>query len=583
MKLIKKLLLSIITTTTLVCSGTCIYSMEQPESWRIQTRQGDNVSFKFLSYDEFTENLADIAYVLSDAFSEVFPAIGIDSFLKQQFLNGPAKQFELSIEFLEWFEKTKIEQIHWESGIEILQAKCTNGDDFVPKKILGQIDQKKAVRFLDAWIKYFQENTEGQAKNKLLAQERVGLTKHSRQRHFDDRFNTSQGLEQRFKKQTFFACIAFIDNKPVGAALFNTDEYDGLDTDRKIFLDLLAVSPSAQGRGLSRQLVFGVTRLFQNLKCITLDTNKINDENACRVYDHFGFRPYEETRYGYYDSSVTQFFKWINWKNVIPAQIGAPQHTIENKQKTSRKKSTKSIRVQNNEEKSFEIIPVNSVEDLDAIPQEVHFDYRVTKKDTEKSRSCLKGIALDFDHVRSQIFAIKDGSSTIGLATLIVTPFKYLHQKGLLRVDDNKVYLSSLREMLDINDEDTFVIDLGWFNLLAQYRNKKLGQAVLHKVLVPTIEHLAKTVYNDKKVLLFCSPRGCLNGKTWKSIHEIWQTNLAGERIEIEVSGATNFHNMLGEVYPDSKFTEVMAERFNFERLPGYSFTLGPVFIKKLF
>lgn len=242
----------------------------------------------------------------------------------------------------------------------------------------------------------------------------------------------------------------------------------------------------------------------------------------------------------------------------------------------------KIIRIKNNERKSFDVIPVNSVEDSNAIPKELGMDYRLNIEDTKRSCSYLKGIDLDVERIRSQVWAIKDGSSVIGVATLIVTPFKHLSRKGFLQFDGTKIIFKSIKEILDVDDPDIFVIETAWFCILPKYRNKKLGKAFVSQVLISTIENLVKTVYKKKKVLIISQAGGCLNGETLRKIHDSWKKYLEGE-VDVKIPMPENFYNMLGKVDSNAKFTSIMAQKFNFECLKVYGFSLGPTFMKKLF
>lgn len=145
------------------------------------------------------------------------------------------------------------------------------------------------------------------------------------------------------------------------------------------------------------------------------------------------------------------------------------------------KPTLEKISVTNAKGKSFDVIPVHSLEDLNAIPKELGLDYRVTQEDTKKTRSCLKGIEKDNEYVRSQVFAIKDGESVIGVATLIVTPYRYFSEKLCLALENNTIVFRSFKEELQLNDPDSFILEPGWLHLLPEYRDKNLDTQLLHK------------------------------------------------------------------------------------------------------
>jgi hypothetical protein len=240
-------------------------------------------------------------------------------------------------------------------------------------------------------------------------------------------------------------------------------------------------------------------------------------------------------------------------------------------------KNFEPIQIQNNEDKNFDVVSVDSVEILKTIPKELGFDYRVNSEDTEESCSFLKGIALDLEHVRSQIFIIKDGSSVIGMATLIATPFKYLNKKGFLQLDAGKIVLKSIKEILDINDSNTLILEVGWFHILPKYRNEKLGSSFVSKVLTAAIQNLVSIVFKDKKIFIVCSAKGCADMKMRKSFGKAWKKHLE-EKSDGTISVPDN---LLGKVDPQSQFTSIIAQRLHFEPLQIYNFSLGPVFIKR--
>lgn len=138
--------------------------------------------------------------------------------------------------------------------------------------------------------------------------------------------------------------IAFIDGKAVGFAEF-TDIVAFLDrnkcyklNDVKSILDLcnhkkryddqhlgtLAIDPSAQKEGLSRELIFSIIKLFPDTKRITLSAG---NSNACGVYTHLRFGTYEEKRFGYQSPSNQPFFCWMNPGTAIERPLNITQES----------------------------------------------------------------------------------------------------------------------------------------------------------------------------------------------------------------------------------------------------------------
>ncbi len=237
-------------------------------------------------------------------------------------------------------------------------------------------------------------------------------------------------------------------------------------------------------------------------------------------------------------------------------------------------------RVQNSEKQNFDIVPVSTLTELDTIKKKFGLDYRVTKEDTTDSLSSLKGITLDYEHIRSQVFAIKDGSLVVGVATLIVTPSKYFSKKCFLKREDNYFLFKTINEILD-NNEYNFIIEPAWLFLLPEYRNKNLGLTILNQVFMQTGKQLFDEFYKDTKNLVLFFAQGRVDRKMSELIRKAQGEYLSGDLgVKVEIPAYLN--NLLGEINPQSTFTLSMAESFNFETLPVYDFSLGPVFMKKL-
>ena len=171
----------------------------------------------------------------------------------------------------------------------------------------------------------------------MLKKHRKELIPYAKKYIFDS-VNTNAKLEERknfIKRKEFLALIAYRNKRPVGTALYFQSHGDTSDdslfeigdvthlVDGEVFLRTLAILPSAQKRGLSRHLIFGITRFQKNIKQITLHTDKRDNINACQAYNHLGFRIYQEERLKH-PYPRDQYFRWINWKNTIPKQLGIP-------------------------------------------------------------------------------------------------------------------------------------------------------------------------------------------------------------------------------------------------------------------
>ena len=111
--------------------------------------------------------------------------------------------------------------------------------------------------------------------------------------------------------------------EPIGFAFFcnSTEMFFGKNilADNEVILGRIAVAPKAQGRGFSRKLIFSILNCFPNTTKIILNTDissdiitgKPKNERACKVYEHYGFKRYIETRVEQYDLKKKQYFQKI--------------------------------------------------------------------------------------------------------------------------------------------------------------------------------------------------------------------------------------------------------------------------------
>jgi len=232
--------------------------------------------------------------------------------------------------------------------------------------------------------------------------------------------------------------------------------------------------------------------------------------------------------------------------------------------------------------KKIDVISVRSPTDLDSMLKELIMDYRISKKDTNDSLSFLKGIEVDPNYRRSQLFIIKDDKSIIGVSTIIITPFKHISKIVFLKKTDKKkeFVFKSIKEILNINYQESYIIELGWFQLLPKYRGKKIAKNTVAQVLIPLIKKLVLTNFENKKFIIMCSVSGLANPmlkKQIKSKIDNYLENKGNAKIQISDD------SFLGKVHPNAKFTSFMSEKNDFKKLTSiYNFGLGPVFARKV-
>lgn len=245
------------------------------------------------------------------------------------------------------------------------------------------------------------------------------------------------------------------------------------------------------------------------------------------------------------------------------------------------------IKVKNCENKVFDVVPISTLDEFNAIPHELGMDCRVRVgsdydggfviKDNEECCSTLQGIEVDYQRVRSQLFSIKDGSRVIGIATLLVFPYSLLYKDGYLHYRNQQFHFISIKDALNITDPETFIFELGWIHLLPEYRHKKLGKSVLFSVLAPFGKKLLEETFRGKNVIGLVAPQGQADPETNRALRACWQECLkhqTNEPLSVKIDPT-----LLGLVHQDATFTVFWAQQFGCEPLPIYHFSLGQVFV----
>jgi len=147
------------------------------------------------------------------------------------------------------------------------------------------------------------------------------------------------------------------------------------------------------------------------------------------------------------------------------------------------------VSIQDNEGKIFTVTTVSSSEQFVRVAQDVGRDPRISTEDTSQSLSCLHGIALDPNFTRSQFFAIYDNHLCIGIATLIVIPYKNRASDICLKRIGDKLIAEPFSTPF-YSQPGSFVIEIAMMQILPPYRHKKLGESIVKKVLLPIIDNL---------------------------------------------------------------------------------------------
>lgn len=228
--------------------------------------------------------------------------------------------------------------------------------------------------------------------------------------------------------------------------------------------------------------------------------------------------------------------------------------------------------IQDSNGKEFSIVPATSQEDL---LNELPLDNRVTLNDTLDRRSCFRGLALDSEYTRSQVFVIKDNAKPIGIATLICIPYKNFDKHGYIKLENHELVFKSYQE-LGMHNPNSFIITIGWFFILPEYRGKKLGSNIFTNFLIPQIKILIQEASAD--LFIIVSAQGTADDQLKRKITNAWKTRSQNNIALLEETA-----DKLGKVATHAMFTVATAKKMGL--LPEtdlFSLNLGPVFIKKL-
>ena len=231
--------------------------------------------------------------------------------------------------------------------------------------------------------------------------------------------------------------------------------------------------------------------------------------------------------------------------------------------------------VKDSEGKIFSISPVYSLEDLEHISTTVDLDYRVKKEDTEKTLSCLKGIALDPHFTRAQVFSIKDKETCIGVATLIVIPYSNRISDIYFKRVDDELVVQPFSELFT-QHPNSFVIETAFMKILPQYRHKKLGEAIINQVFLPIIGNLCSQSLDE--IIVKSGAQGGPSFAIQEKMIQIFKNALLTGCGRISIS--EEMETYLGQARPESTFSLHQSMK-HLDLIPNvFNFCLGPVFAK---
>jgi len=227
---------------------------------------------------------------------------------------------------------------------------------------------------------------------------------------------------------------------------------------------------------------------------------------------------------------------------------------------------------------TYSVQMAKSHDDLN-LPEGLGTDRRVLFEDTEDARSSFLGINPDREYKTSQVFLIKHNGSTIGISTLICLPHKFLHKKGFIESKDEKLILKSFLDLYDCI-QDTFLIELGWFQILPDYRNKGIAKAVLTKAIIPILQSMLKNYPGE--VFISCAAQGKVRSELLRETFSKWENDSIQDKNPI-IEVSEQEYSCLGKTHENAMFTTIMAEKLGLLKKENiYNWYLGPVFISNL-
>lgn len=223
----------------------------------------------------------------------------------------------------------------------------------------------------------------------------------------------------------------------------------------------------------------------------------------------------------------------------------------------------------------YSVSPVSSKAEFEEVSKKLTIDFRIQTDDTDEKLSCFKGVSLDPDHSRAELFCIKQGASIIGVATLLSVPYKNLDKRLYVKQKKNHLVVQSPIEIYHIKKKDTFLVEVGWLQLLPAYRKKHLGQAIVAQVLIPTIKKLLRQTSGD--VLVTCCAEGAACTQVQSRLSHAITLYTLGKVGKIVITN--EIQSLIGKIAEGAFFTPATATRMNLSEAEDFfDISLGPVF-----
>jgi len=225
----------------------------------------------------------------------------------------------------------------------------------------------------------------------------------------------------------------------------------------------------------------------------------------------------------------------------------------------------------------FSFISLTSLQGLKQFPGDMGLDHRVVLFDTEETLSCFKGVALDPNYRRGQIFLIKDSFSIVGVATLIVVPSKNLAKRLFLKKVGNRLFVEPFSKMSLVNSSSVFLIEVGWLKILPEYQHKGLGEVIVAKGLIPVIKELRASASPKDEVIVMCTSEGIQNGMVQRFVSQAQDDYESGKSEGVLLTKEVKPY--LGKTREESLFTPDAAQRMGLHLMKNeFDLSFAPMF-----
>ena len=234
-----------------------------------------------------------------------------------------------------------------------------------------------------------------------------------------------------------------------------------------------------------------------------------------------------------------------------------------------------SIDIYDREGTRYTISPVTSLSELLSLPEPLLLDRRIAVQDDEENRSCFLGASLDPHFNRSLVFFLRADTTIVGVATLLVSPSHIASKRKYFIESEDTLRVQPFGSVFPLFHQDTFLVEVGWVQVLPQHRSKGIGAALIVKAIIPLIQQLITIAPRD--IIVLCSAQGASSQEMQETLLLILHS--AAEKSESDIRITPPLRYFVGRVNSEALFTPATAQKLGLKRLENaFDYTLGPVF-----